>query len=61
VLVKKLLQSGSPNKNFYPIVYPQKSTFATSIKIPKHFYEQTENFITFFGFFLLDVDFILNL
>ena len=61
MLVKKLLQIGSPNKNFYPIVYPQKSTFATSIKIPKHFYEQTENFITFFGFFLLDVDFILNL
>ena len=61
VLVKKLLQIGSPNKNFYPIVYPQKSTFATSIKIQKHFYEQTENFITFFGFFLLDVDFILNL
>jgi len=35
--------------------------FATSIKIPKHFYEQIENFITFFGFFLLDVDFILKL
>ena len=61
MLVKKLLQIGSPNKNFYPIVYPQILVFATLIKILKHFYEQTENFITFFGFFLLDVDFILKL